>query len=295
MIKNHQDHINFIWTIANLLRGPYRPAQYRRVMLPMTVLRRMDCVLETTKEKVLKKFEQLKATKVKNPEIILNKEAGQKFHNISRFTFKKLIGDPDNIAKNLSNYIKGFSSKAREVFEFYNIEQEIAKLDESNRLFLIVKEFASLDLHPDRVPNVEMGYIFKELVRRFNEQANEEAGDHFTPREVIRLMVHLLYDTEDQIFTTQGLVRTLYDPTCGTGGMLSVSEEYLGEYAPGLHLEFFGQEYNPEAYAICRSDMLIKGEDPDNIIFGDTLGDGKSSDGHPNKKFHYMLAEVTTE
>lgn len=289
-MNNFNDKINFIWTIANLLRGPYRPAQYRRVMLPMTVLRRMDCVLEPTKEKVLKKYEQLKATKVKNPESILNREADQKFHNISKFTFKKLLGEPENIAKNLSDYIKGFSSKAREVFEFYNIEQEIAKLDESNRLFLIVKEFASLDLHPDRVSNVEMGYIFEELVRRFNEQANEEAGDHFTPREVIKLMVHLLYDTEDRLFNTPHLARTIYDPTCGTGGMLSVSEEYIREHTQDVHLQLFGQEYNPEAYAICRSDMLIKGEDPDNIIFGDTLGDGKSSDGHPDKNFHYMLA-----
>jgi len=289
-MNNFNDKINFIWTIANLLRGPYRPAQYRRVMLPMTVLRRMDCVLEPTKEKVLKKYEQLKATKVKNPESILNREADQKFHNTSNFTFKKLLGEPENIAKNLSDYIKGFSSKAREVFEFYNIEQEIAKLEESNRLFLIVKEFASLDLHPDRVSNVEMGYIFEELVRRFNEQANEEAGDHFTPREVIKLMVHLLYDTEDRLFNTPHLARTIYDPTCGTGGMLSVSEEYIREHTQDVHLQLFGQEYNPEAYAICRSDMLIKGEDPDNIIFGDTLGDGKSGDGHPDKNFHYMLA-----
>lgn len=258
--------------------------------MPMTVLRRLDCVLEPTKEKVLAKYQSLKATQVKNPEPVLNRVAGQTFHNTSKFTFQKLIGDPDNIAKNLMNYIKGFSSKAREVFEYYSFEQEIAKLEESNRLFLIVKEFAAIDFHPNRVTNTEMGSIFEELVRRFNEQANEEAGDHFTPREVIRLMVHLLYDTEDQIFTTKGLIRTLYDPTCGSGGMLSVSEEYLADHAPGVHLELFGQEYNPESYAICRSDMLIKGEDPDHIVFGDTLGDGKTSDGFPHKRFHYLLA-----
>lgn len=290
MSTNHQEHISFIWTIANLLRGPYRPAQYRRVMLPMTVLRRLDCVLEPTKEKVLAKYQSLKATQVKNPEPVLNRVAGQTFHNTSKFTFQKLIEDPDNIAKNLMNYIKGFSSKAREVFEYYSFEQEIAKLEESNRLFLIVKEFAAIDFHPNRVTNTEMGSIFEELVRRFNEQANEEAGDHFTPREVIRLMVHLLYDTEDHIFTTKGLIRTLYDPTCGSGGMLSVSEEYLADHAPGVHLELFGQEYNPESYAICRSDMLIKGEDPDHIVFGDTLGDGKTGDGFPHKRFHYLLA-----
>jgi type I restriction enzyme M protein len=290
MSQKHQEHANFIWTIANLLRGPYKPAQYRRVMLPMTVLRRMDCVLEPTKDRVLAKFAQLKETKVKNPEPILNRLAGQEFHNTSKYTFQKLIGDPDNIARNLLNYIKGFSSEAREVFEYFSFEDEITKLDQSNRLFLVVKEFAAVDLHPDRVSNIEMGYIFEELIRRFNEQANEEAGDHFTPREVIRLMVHLLYDTEDKLFNTPHLARTLYDPTCGTGGMLSVSEEYLREHSQDVHLELFGQEYNPEAYAICRSDMLIKGEEPDNIVFGDTLGDGKSGDGHPNKKFHYMLA-----
>lgn len=290
MSRNHQEHVNFIWTIANLLRGPYKPAQYRRVMLPMTVLRRMDCVLEPTKEKVLKKYEQLKETKVKNPEPILNRLVGQRFHNTSKYTFQRLIGDPDNIAKNLLNFIKGFSSEAREVFEYFSFEEEITKLDQSNRLFLVVKEFAAVDLHPDRVSNIEMGYIFEELIRRFNEQANEEAGDHFTPREVIRLMVHLLYDTEDKLFNTPHLARTIYDPTCGTGGMLSVSEEYIRDHAADVHLELFGQEYNPEAYAICRSDMLIKGEEPDNIVFGDTLGDGKSGDGHPHKKFHYMLA-----
>ncbi len=287
---NHQEHVNFIWTIANLLRGPYRPAQYRHVMLPMTVLRRMDCVLEPTKEKVLARYEQLKGSKVKNPEPILNRLAGQRFHNTSKYTFQKLIGDPDHIARNLMNYIKGFSSEAREVFEYYSFDQHIAKLEESNRLFLVVKEFAAVDLHPDRVSNIEMGYLFEELIRRFNEQANEEAGDHFTPREVIRLMVHLLYDTEDRLFQTSQLVRTLYDPACGTGGMLSVSEEYLREHAPDARLVLFGQEYNPEAYAICRSDMLIKGEAPENIVFGDTLGDGKSADGHPDKHFHYMLA-----
>ncbi|HEX9024756.1 MAG TPA: N-6 DNA methylase [Geobacteraceae bacterium] len=290
MSINHQEHIGFIWSIANLLRGPYRPPQYRRVMLPMTVLRRLDCVLEATKDAVLKEHALQKGKPEKFVGARLNKITGYQFHNTSKYTFKKLIGDPDNIAKNLLNYIKGFSENARKIFEFYKFEQEIEKLDDSNRLFLIVKEFTKVDFHPTKVTNVEMGYIFEELVRKFNEQANEEAGDHFTPREVIRLMVHLLYDTEDSLFNTKGLIRTLYDPTCGTGGMLSVSEEYLQEYAPGTHLELFGQEYNEESWAICCSDMLIKGEATENIIFGDTLGDGKTKDGHPEKKFHYMLA-----
>ena len=290
MSKNHQEHIGFIWSIANLLRGPYRPPQYRRVMLPMTVLRRLDCVLEPTKDAVLKEYALQKGKPEKFVTARLNKITGYQFHNTSKYTFKKLLGDPDNIAKNLLNYMKGFSENARKIFEFYKFDQEIEKLDDSNRLFLIVKEFTKVDFHPTEVSNVDMGYIFEELVRKFNEQANEEAGDHFTPREVIRLMVHLLYDTEDSLFNTQGLIRTLYDPTCGTGGMLSVSEEYLQEHAPDTHLELFGQEYNEESWAICCSDMLIKGEATENIIFGDTLGDGKTKDGHPEKKFHYMLA-----
>ena len=208
---------------------------------------------------------------------------------ISRYTFQKLLGDPNGIAKNLTAYIKGFSPKVREVFEKFEFEKEIEKLDESNRLFEIIREFASIDLHPDNVSNIAMGYVFENLIRRFNEQANEEAGDHFTPREVIRLMAHLIYAGDEEIYKP-GISRTIYDPACGTGGMLSVSEEYIREHNDQPHLTLFGQDYNAEAYAICCSDMLIKDEPVDNIIHGDTLGDGKSSDGHAGKTFHYMLA-----
>ena len=200
-MNNFQEKVNFVFSVANLLRGPYKPAQYRKVMLPMTVLRRLDCVLEPTKEKVLAKKKSLKGGKVKNLEPILNRVARQSFHNTSRLDFQKLKGDPDKIAANLINYIKGFSSKARDIFSYFEFENEITKLDESNRLFLIVQKFSEIDLHPKRVRNIEMGYIFEELVRRFNEQANEEAGDHLTPREVIRLMVHLLFEPDDDILT----------------------------------------------------------------------------------------------
>lgn len=295
MSHNHSDLINFIWNIANKLRGPYRPPQYRRVMLPMTVLRRMDCVLETGKEMVLKEYDKLKAQGHSEDAIhkilsrsVLNNER-QPFHNISPYTFKKLLGDPDNIARNLMAYINGLSPKARDIFEKFGFEQEIEKLDNANRLFLIIKEFADIDLHPKRIPNMNMGYIFEELVRKFNEQANEEAGDHFTPREVIRLMAHIMY-TDDEDVYKPNIIRTIYDPTCGTGGMLSVSEEYIREQNPQARLMLYGQEYNAESFAICGSDLLIKGEDVDNIIFGDTLGDGRSRDGHPDKKFHYMMA-----
>jgi len=292
---DHQKLADFIWNIANKLRGPYRPPQYRKVMLPLIVLRRIDCVLEPTKDKVLEQYDALKkkglseAATEKALAKVASKDRHQPLYNVSRFTFQKLLGDPDGIAKNLTAYIKGFSPKVCEIFERFEFEAEIEKLDAANRLFEIMKEFSTVDLHPERVSNIQMGYVFENLIRRFNEQANEEAGDHFTPREVIRLMAHLIYTDENEIYKP-GISRTIYDPTCGTGGMLSVSEEYIRQHNPQAHLTLYGQDYNPEAYAICCSDMLIKDEPVDNIIFGDTLGDGKTSDGHAGKTFHYMLA-----
>ena len=287
-----QDLSNFIFSIANILRGPYRPPQYRKVMLPMTVLRRLDCVLEPTKEKVQDEHKVLKGRKLDDATIekTIRHKFKLPFFNTSKYTFQKLLGDPDGIATNLTAYIKGFSKQARDILAHFEFEQEIEKLDKANRLFEVVKQFAAVDLHPDKVPNTAMGHVFEDLVRRFNEAANEEAGDHFTPREVIRLMVHVLFSPDDEVFIQKGKVVTLYDPCCGTGGMLSVSDEYVQEHAPGLKLTAFGQEYNDESYAICGSDMMIKGEDPSHIVFGDTLGDGKTRDGFPDKKFHYMLS-----
>lgn len=287
-MHNFGEKVSFIWSIAELLRGPYRPNQYKDVMLPMVVLRRLDCVLEPTKEKVLEKMHDLENGKVKNIEPILNKVAGTgiKFHNTSRFTFEKLKGDPDKIAANLTHFIKGFSSNAREILEHFNFEEQIAKLDKADRLFLVVSKCCEIDLHPDKVSNIEMGYIFEELIRRFNEASNEEAGDHFTPREVIRLMVDLLFMSDNDILTAKGIVKTLYDPACGTGGMLSVSEEYLRELNPDATLEVFGQDYNDQAYAICGSDMMIKGQSLDNIHFGDSF----LNDQAAGKRFDYMLA-----
>ncbi len=302
-VKKHSD---LIWTIANLLRGPYRPPQYRRVMIPLVVLRRLDSVLEATKADVLKAYNKLKADGKYDEETIekmLFHKFDLKFFNTSRFTFAirekglfaRLVDDADGLASNLSAYIAGFSSNARKIIEKFKFEEELEKLDESNRLFEIIGKFSNVDFHPDRITNVNMGYIFEDLVRRFNEQANEEAGDHFTPREVIHLMVSLLF-TGDEIIYTPGKVLKIYDPTCGTGGMLSVSEEYIRDANPDANVELFGQEYNPESYAICGSDLLIKGEDVQNIAFGDTLGTGRQKegqvdgDGHADKKFHYMLA-----
>jgi len=252
----------------------------------MTVLRRLDCVLEPTRGKVLKRLDNLKGGPVKDLEQILNRAAGQQFHNTSKFNFQSLRGDPNNIADNLSHYIKSFSSKAREIIENFEFEEHIIRLDKANRLFLIVSKFSELDLHPETVPNIEMGYIFEELIRRFSEQRNEEAGDHFTPREVIRLMVNLLFDPDEDILTKPGIIKTLFDPACGTGGMLSVADEYLHQLNPDARLVVFGQEYNPESYAICGSDMMIKGQSLENIKFDDSF----TNDGFARDKFDYMLA-----
>ncbi|MDG9927892.1 MULTISPECIES: class I SAM-dependent DNA methyltransferase [unclassified Pseudomonas] len=298
----HQDlfkkHSDFIWDIANLLRGPYRPPQYRRVMIPLTVLRRLDCVLEASKDKVLAEYKLLKTTDKFDDELIekmICRKFELNFYNTSEFTFKSLLADPNNLARNLVNYLAGFSNKARKILDKFNFEVEIERLEDANRLFEVIKAVAALDLHPGRVPNMAMGYIFEDLVRRFNEQANEEAGDHFTPREVIKLMVNLLFNGQEDVYTAGKVIR-IYDPTCGTGGMLSESEKHILEENPRAHVELYGQEYNPESYAICGSDLMIKGENTNQIMFGDTLGTGRGKegvvdgDGHPDETFHYMLA-----
>ena len=285
-MNNFNEKVSFIWSVADLLRGPYRPNQYKDVMLPLTVLRRLDCVLEPTKDDVIKKYESLEDSKITNPERILNRFIDQPFYNTSRFTFEKLKGDPDHIAANLTQYIKSFSKHARDIIEHFGFEEHIAKLEKADRLYQVVAKFCEIDLHPDKVSNIEMGYIFEELIRRFNEASNEEAGDHFTPREVIRLMVNLIFAPDNDTLTTKGIVKTLYDPAAGTGGMLSVSEEYLRELNPDATLEVFAQDYNPQSYAICGSDMMIKGQGLDNIMFGDSF----TNDYFSDKKFDYMLA-----
>jgi type I restriction enzyme M protein len=285
-VQGFTDKVSFIWSVADLLRGPYKPAQYGRVILPLTVLRRLDCVLEPTKADVLAKVESLKGGQLANVEPVLNHVAKQAFHNTSRLDFPKLIDDPNRIAANLAFYISSFSRRAREIIEYFGFEAEIEKLDKADRLYLVVKKFADIDLHPDVVSNVEMGYVFEELVRKFSEAANETAGDHFTPREVIRLMVNLLFEPDTEALTKPGIVRTLCDPACGTGGMLSVAEDYLRELNPQARLECYGQEYNPESYAICGSDLMMKGQNLENIKFGDSF----TADGHAGARFDYLLA-----
>ena len=284
-MKNVKESANFIWSIADLLRGDYKQSDYGKVILPLTVLRRLDCVLEKSKADVLKKFEQLKTTNIENLDPILNKTAGYNFHNRSQFDFNKLIADPNNIASNLRNYINGFSEDAREIIEQFEFENQINKMDDNNLLFMVVKRFQETDLHPDHISSMEMGYMFEELIRKFAEISNETAGEHFTPREVIKLMVNILFLNDREILTKKGITKTIYDCCAGTGGMLSVAEEYLNELNPDARLEVFGQELNPESYAICKSDLMIKGQNASNIKKGNSISEDHLSD----QKFDYLI------
>ena len=282
---NHQSLAAFIWSVADLLRGDFKQSEYGRVILPFTVLRRLDCVLELTKEAVLAELKAKEAAGL-NPEPYLLRTAKQGFYNTDPIDLNKLMGDQDNIRANLERYIQGFSPAVRDIFEQFEFYAQIDRLAKAGLLYQVSEKFARIDLHPDKVDNAAMGSVFEELIRKFAEISNETAGEHFTPREVIRLMVNLLFVEDDDALTKPGIVRTIYDPTAGTGGMLSVAGEYLAEHNPEGHLTMFGQELNPESYAICKADMLIKGQDIANIKPGNTL----SEDGHLQRTFDYMLS-----
>lgn len=280
---NFQDKVSFIWSIAEVLRGPYKPEDYGKVVLPLAVLRRFDSVLADTKEEVLTSYEKYKTMNEDAREPILNRVAKQTFHNTSKYDFAKLLTDSDNIAENLRDYINGFSKTARDIMEHFDFDRQIDKMEQNDLLYLTIKRFSELDLHPKTVSNVEMGYVFEELIRRFNE--NAEAGDHYTPREVVRLMVGLLFnETED--LAKPGITQTLYDCAAGTGGMGSVGQDYLKELNSTADLEFFAQEINAESYAICKADILIKGEDARNIRRGNTLTD----DQFKGQAFDYLIS-----
>ena len=279
------NHAAFIWSVADLLRGVYKQSEYGRVILPLTVLRRLDCVLEPTKADVLERLEELPVT-LRNREPLLEQAAGQSFFNTSRHTFATLLGDPDNVAGNMRNYIARFSESARDIIEKFNFDVQIDRLDAHNLLYLVVAKFADIDLSPETVSNLEMGYLYEELIRKFSELSNETAGEHFTPREVIRLMVNLLFVDDDELLTRPGVIKTLLDPACGTGGMLSVAEDHLRKLNPQARLKVFGQEVNAETYATCRADMLIKGQEAANIRFGNSFDD----DQHQGERFDYLLA-----
>ena len=281
---------DFLWQNAERMRGAYKPNEYDKVILPLLVVRRLDCVLAPTKEKVLARLEALKGKGMKSSDpavdVALRKVTGVPFFNTSRLDFATLKGDPNHIAQNLRAYLKGFSPSARDIIEQFKLDEQVSRLDEANLLYQVIGLFAEVNLHPDAVPNHVMGSVFEELIRRFNEKKNEEAGDHYTPREVIRLMVDLLFIEDDDALRKPGIVRTLFDPACGTGGMLSVAEEYLRELNPNARLEVFGEELNPESYAICKSDMIIKGQNPENIVRGNSF----SEDGHGGRRFDYLLS-----
>jgi len=292
-MPDHHYYSNFIWDIADLLRGPYRPPQYERVMLPLIVLRRFDCLLLDNKEKVLAEFNAKKAKYKGQEDIldpILNKLAGKdfRFHNHSPLTFEKLKGDPDSINQQLTSYINGFSKNVRDIFEKFEFVAEIERMHEANILYLVISKFCDVDLHPKQIDNIEMGLLFEDLIRRFNEAANETAGDHFTPREAIQLMVDLLFSPDDEILTVPNKVFKLFDPTCGTGGMLSEAQNHLRNMHADGKLWVFGQDFNPRSYAIAASDLLIKGNANSDIRFGDSL----INDQFKDEQFDYFLANV---
>ncbi len=276
---------NLIWSIANLLRGPYQPNQYGDVILPFTILRRLDCILEPTKDQVLAEYKQVQGLKV-DPGVVLKSKLGLPFYNTSEWTFASLVSDPEGVADNLVDYIERFSPNVRDVFDGFRMTDLIADLNKSERLYLIVKEFAAVDLHPRVVSGHDMGYIFEELIRKFAESNNAQAGDHFTPREVIALMVDVLFHTADDALTKPGTVRTIYDPAAGTGGMLSTAYDHLIGMNHSARPVLYGQEINSRSYAMCKSDMIIKGQDVDNIYLGDTLTD----DGHSGRHFDFLLS-----
>lgn len=276
---------NLIWSVADILRGDYRQSEYGRVILAFTVLRRLDCVLAPTKAAVLKEKDEKTAIGL-NADPFMRKASGASFYNASTLDFTKIIGDQDNIDVNLMSYIEAFSPEVRDIFDRFNFAEIVDRLVKNKLLYMVTERFAGFNLHPQRVTNSQMGLVFEELIRKFAEASNDTAGEHFTPREVIRLMVNLLFVEDDDILSKAGIVRTIYDPTAGTGGMLSVADEYLMEHNPNAALTMYGQELNDMSYAICKADMLIKGQDVRNIKAGNTLSD----DGHTDAKFDYMLS-----
>ena len=285
MAQNFTELANFIWSVADLLRGDYKQADYGKIILPFTLLRRLDCVLEGTKDAVLKEYEAHKHSGA-GLDHRLKRKSAQAFYNTSPFTLPGLLDDQKHVRQNLIAYVGDFSEDARDVFERFKFTERVAELEDKDLLFQLVQKFANVDLHPDAVPNETMGLVFEELIRKFAEASNETAGEHFTPREVIQLIVHCLFAGDDEALSKPGVVRSMYDPTAGTGGILSVGEAVARSINSSAIIKLFGQELNDESYAICKADMLIKGQDPKNIVRGNTL----SADGFPNDKFDYGAA-----
>ena len=289
MSEESENFTNFIWSIAEILRGDFKQSEYGKVILPFVVLRRLDCILEASKEAVLDQEKDLPVDiDDSTKELILFEASGAKVFNLSQFTFEKLKSqEPEHLHRNLLDYITKFSENVRDILlEKFLFTEQLKRLDDAELLWQVFDRFCNIDLHTKRVSNLEMGYLFEELIRRFSEISNETAGEHFTPREVIRLIVEMLITNDDQKLSRTGIIRQIYDPACGTGGMLTLGEQALKEFNDDIRVELFGQELNPESFGICKSDMLVKGNDPDQIAFGNTL----TNDAHRNKSFHYLLS-----
>lgn len=283
--SNINEKASLIWAIADKLTGVYKPHEYGEVILPLTVIRRFDCILVDTKEAVLKKNEQVGSLPMKD--VFLCRESGYSFYNTSKFDFEKLLSDPDGIEANFRAYLNGFSENVRNIIEKFNFDNQITRLADKNLLYIVIQEFTTpnADLHPNKISNIEMGYIFEEIIRKFSEAHNEDAGQHYTPREVIELMVNILFYNDSELLTGD-IAKTIYDPACGTGGMLSVAEDHLKKLNSSAELIAFGQEINDQTYAICKADMLIKGGNANNIKNGNTLSD----DQFKEDKFDYILS-----
>jgi len=287
-MSGHSNMVSFIWNVANLISYKFKRGEYADVILPMTVLRRIDCVISKNQDKVRAQHDELKG-KIDNLDPILRKTAGVAFYNTSRFNFQRLLEDANNIDKNVENYLNGFSSNMQEIFNNFELRNTLAKLAKHNLTFLVFQKFNEVDLHPDQISNHDMGYIFEELLRKFNELLDENPGEHFTPREVIRLMTELMLSSDEEELATPGVIRQVMDPCCGSGGMLTISKERIMEINPKARVEVFGQEVNPKTYAVTKSDMLMlgpDGKDADRIRFGSTL----SSDQFSGETFHYLIA-----
>ena len=284
---NINEKAALIWAIADKLTGVYKPHEYGEVILPLTVIRRFDCILSDTKDAVLEKYESVKSLPVRDV-LLRNATGGLAFYNTSKFTFERLLDDPDNIEENFRDYLNGFSDNVQDIIEKFKFDGHITTMANKGILYIVIKEFTSpkANLHPDVISNLEMGYIFEEIIRRFSEAHNEDAGQHYTPREVIRLMVNILFNDDSDILSGNNVAKTIYDPACGTGGMLSVAEEYLHELNKSTELLAFGQEINDQTFAICKADMLIKGNNADYIKDGNTLSD----DQFEGNTFDYIIS-----
>ena len=283
---NVNEKASLIWAIADKLTGVYKPHEYGEVILPLTVIRRFDCILADTKDAVLQKYESVKNLPLRD--VLLRKASGHPFYNTSKFTFEKLLDAPDDIEANFRDYLNGFSENVQDIIQKFKFDTHINTMANKGILYIVLKEFttAKANLHPNVISNLEMGYIFEEIIRRFSEAHNEDAGQHYTPREVIQLMVNILFYDDNDVLSGNNVVKTIYDPACGTGGMLSVAEEYLSKLNASTELMAFGQEINDQTFAICKADMLIKGNNADFIKDGNTLSD----DQFEGQKFDYILS-----